>query len=164
MDSRMWNDALLMALPRIQAEGMRQGDAPVGGLSDLCMDLTANLLIREAGKTMSHYWMPAALATEWFLQKDIQMVFAHWALAALHGHLFMAIAQTTLDLAGIFYQQGVLHMLHDGWAGTLQEHLLNFANKLGQLLAISPCRVTKVQCYSQMCSQNLRHGGHPSSR
>ena len=121
MDSRMWNDALLMALPRIQAEGMRQGDAPVGGLSDLCMDLTANLLIREAGKTMSHYWMPAALATEWFLQKDIQMVFAHWALAALHGHLFMAIAQTTLDLAGIFYQQGVLHMLHmDG-----QEHSKN---------------------------------------
>ena len=57
----------------------------------------------------------------WFLPKDIQMVFAHWALAALHGHLFMAIAQTTLDLAGIFYQQGVLHMLHmDG-----QEHSKN---------------------------------------
>ena len=155
LDSRVWENVMLMKPSLLQAEGDHTAGVPVGGLTDLCLDLAANTLIMMAQKQRTHYWMPAALATEWCLHPDADAHFAHWALAALHGKLYMAIAhERHWMLLECYHQHGVLHLRHmDGQEHSNKVDIMNFARRIGCLLSISPCCVTKVQVFVQHSSQ-----------
>lgn len=155
LDSRIWENVMLMRPSLLQAEGEQTAGLPVGGLTDLCLDMAANILIMTAQKQRTHYWMPAALATEWCLHPDADVHFAHWALAALHGKLYMAIAHDIhWMLLECSHQHGVLHLRHmDGQEHSSKVDVLSFARRIGHLLSISPCCVTKVQIFVQHSSQ-----------
>eukprot|EP00435_Cladocopium_sp_Y103_P032649 s829_g8.t1 len=150
LDSRIWQDIVLTELVFLRANG-GSGSALRGGLTDLCMDVMANLLIRKAQKTHNHFWMPAALATAWFQKDEVEEVLNHWAFAALHGHLFMAVAYDRhWHLLECYYSEGILHLLYmDGQEHDNTDCMMNFVAKLRRILAISPTCVTKIQLYEQ---------------
>ena len=100
-------------LEEIQAAGPAQAQVPVGGLSDLCLDIVASILINATHAEKSHFWMPAALATAWFHGFTQMRQLEHWALAALHGHLFLAVAKRRhWILLDSHVKRGILHVIY----------------------------------------------------
>ena len=155
LDQRVWHNTTVAGLTVLSAEGPVSLDTPCRGLTDLCLDVVACLMIQEADKKYSHFWMPSALATFWFGHYDDHPEFAHWSLAALHGHLYLAVAmERHWILLDCFVSQGVLQVHY--WDG--QEHrtdlkVMQFAYYLSGLLAIQPCCVTRRHLFMQ-------HGCH----
>lgn len=167
LDQRIWHHVTVASLEVLAAEGDFMQSIPHRGLTDLCLDVVASLMIHAAQKTQTHFWMPSALASIWFHHQDLHAELAHWALAALHGHLFLAVAwDRHWILLECFLHQGVLQVHY--WDG--QEHrndpkVLQFASYLGNLLAVTPSCVTRRQIFSQLCCHTcgtlaLLHLGH----
>ena len=46
LDDRVWNSLTITHFHTISAEGINAIQTPVGGLSDLCLDLVANILLK----------------------------------------------------------------------------------------------------------------------
>jgi hypothetical protein len=153
LDERAWSSMLLTGLNMFQAEGIAIA-TPIGGLSDFCIDVMATWLIRQASKERSCFWMPAAMATVWFHDGSDDWL-DHWALAALHGRLFMAIAiNRHWILLEAFYQDGLLQVIYmDGQEHQEDAAILQFALRLGKLVMIAPVSLTKNQLFTQISCQ-----------
>ena len=155
LDSRAWISMVLTNLDQVHADGCLVPTTPIGGLSDLCMDVVATAIIKQAGKSKTCFWMPSALATAWFLCKDEGLWLDHWALTTLHGHLFMGIAwRRHWILLEITSGHGILQIYYmDGQEHFTEPDILQFAARLGTILQVAPVGVARMQKYSQLCCQ-----------
>ena len=155
LDSRAWSSMTLMYVDNIQAEGVHPVSTPVGGLSDLCLDMAATVIIKQTDNVRSCFWMPSALATAWFRSDSDDHWLDHWALSILHGRLFLGIAvQRHWILLEVFVKDGILQVYYmDGQEHDTQPVILRFAARLGALLKIAPVGVTRRQTFDQICCQ-----------
>ena len=155
VDSRAWHSMILTSTDTIRADGVYQVNTPVGGLSDLCLDLIASAIIKQTANSRVCFWMPSALATAWFCSTSDDHWLDHWALSILHGRLFLGIALWRhWILLEVFVKDGILQIYYmDGQEHDRQPGILNFAARLGALLKITPVSVTRRQTFTQTCCQ-----------
>lgn len=152
LDQRIWTN-ITVCFKGMSAMGSTWTDFPYKGLTDLCLDVVASILIRKANRSQSHFWMPANLASFWFFHHAAHPELAHWALSALHGHLYMAVAWNRhWILLDCFVSHGVLHVHYlDGQEHRTDPNIMQFAKYLSDLLAVSPYSMTRSQVFMQQC-------------
>eukprot|EP00435_Cladocopium_sp_Y103_P074350 s200_g48.t1 len=154
MDARIWSNIMVMSMQEVVANGAELL-VPVGGLSDLCLDVMGTKLIQYAGKTSTCFWMPATLATMWFLYPQHVKWLDHWSQALQHGRLFLAVAvERHWILLECQFHLGLLHVQYlDGQEHSHDHLVMHFIKHICTCLQITTFCLTRAQIFAQQGCQ-----------
>ena len=154
LDQRIWYDCTIVIVDTHSANGTELSPLPVGGLHDQHMDYMATKLI-NLHMSSSCYWIPAKIATTWFLLRDEVPSLNLWAPAMLHGRTFMSIATGRhWILLECKVQTTLLHIQY--WDGQEHHHaddVCSFARFLCNLLGLQTFCVTRERKIDQLGCQ-----------
>ena len=155
LDDRVWEPIHLTQWQQVTANGIPSSTPAIGGLSDMNLDMMAQLLIKQGCNDHSIFWMPSATATWWFHNPEIAYFLDHWILAALHGRLFLALAlQRHWILLECRVTQGLLQVIYmDGQDHVHDENIFKFTLKMARLLGLTTVCLTRTQIFSQTSCQ-----------